>query len=212
MMRSKALPKTLLLTSALVLAAVLPAASPAVAQNRLVPPMAGIGQIVVVEPLINDTAIANTCKVDIKEIQKYIAGYLGRENLPVIAVESSAEMVRTDVFRLTIKPEIATLKDGVVSCVSWVGLKAESQHTVRLPPLADRKTVTVSYWNRGGLVMTPIVDHAVGLQNAYTILLRNLVRQYRIDNPGENAPDAVENADTMKSRLPQPSDADTPTE
>lgn len=182
-------------------------ASPsAEAQSRLLPPLAGVAQIVVVEPLINDTKIAADCRINIKEVQKYISDYLGRENLPVIPVENSAEMVRTDLFRLTIRPEIATLKDGVVSCVSWVGLKAESQHTVRLPPLPDRKTVTVSYWNRGGLVMTPIVDHAVGIQNAYTIVLRNFVKQYRVDNPGQNAPDAVENADTLTNTTPPPAE------
>lgn len=178
-------------------------ASPAAqAQNRLLAPLSGVAQIVVVEPLINDQQIAADCRINIKEVQKYITDYLNRENLPVILVENSAEMVRTDLFRLTIRPEIATLKDGVVNCVSWVGLKAESQHTVRLPPLPDRKTVTVSYWNRGGLVLTPIVDHAQGIQNAYTIVMRNFVKQYRVDNPGQNAPDAVENADTMDSTIP----------
>lgn len=176
------------------------------AQNRLIAPLAGVGQVVVVEPLVNDVKIATDCRIDIKEVQKNIADYMQREGLPVITVENSADMVRTDMFRLTVRPEIATLKDGVVSCVSWVGLKAESQHTLRLPPLPDRKTVTVSYWNRGGLVMTPIVDHAIGVQNAYTILMRNFVKQYRVDNPGLNSPLAVENADTMKDKTPPPAE------
>lgn len=180
------------------------ASSGAMAQNRLVAPLSGVGQIVVVEPLINDVKIATDCRIDVKQVQKDITDYMTREGMPVVAIADSAEMVRTDLFRLTIRPEIATLKDGVVSCVSWVGLKAESQHTLRLLPLPDRKTVTVSYWNRGGLVMTPIVDHAVGVQNAYTILLRGFVKQYRVDNPGLNAPLAVENADTMKDKTPVP--------
>lgn len=183
----------------LVFASAVPTAS---AQSKLVSPLSGIGQIVVNEPLTNDANIARDCRVDVKEIQKNIADFMAREGLPVITVENSAEMVRTDVFRLTIKPEVATLKDGVISCVSWVALKAESQHTVRLPPLPDRKTVTVSYWSRGGLVMTPIVDHAIGIQNAYLLLLRNFVKQYRIENPGQAAPLEVENADTLQNRLP----------
>jgi hypothetical protein len=173
-----------------------------IAQNRLIAPLAGVGQVVVVEPLVNDVKVATDCRIDIKEVQKNIADYMQREGMPVITVENSADMVRTDMFRLTVRPEIATLKDGVVSCVSWVGLKAESQHTLRLPPLPDRKTVTVSYWSRGGLVMTPIVDHAIGVQNAYTILMRNFVKQYRIDNPGLTSPLAVENADTLTNKIP----------
>jgi hypothetical protein len=164
----------------------------AYAQNRILPPLAEIGQIVVAEPLLSDSKVAETCGIDIKQIQKFIGDYLAKEGLPVVPVNDSAQMVRTDVFRLNIRPEIATLKDGVVSCVSWTGLKAESQHTVRLPPVVDRKTVTVSYWNRGGLVMTPLVDHMTGIQNAYTILLRGFVQQYRIENPGAGIPDKVE--------------------
>jgi hypothetical protein len=167
---------------------------PSYAQNRILPPLAQVGQVVVAEPLLSDAAVATECGIDLKKIQSFIADYLTKEGLPVIAVADSAQMVRTDVFRLNLKPEIATLKDGVVSCVSWVGIKAESQHTLRLPPIVDRKTVSVSYWNRGGLVMTPLVDHMTGLQNAYTILLRGLVQQYRIDNPGAALPSKIDEA------------------
>ncbi|MGE3769727.1 MAG: hypothetical protein AB7G06_02115 [Bdellovibrionales bacterium] len=167
-------------------------AAPAMAQNRVLPPLAQVGQLVVAEPLLSDTKVASDCGIDIKKIQQFISNYLTREGLPVIPVADSAQMVRTDVFRLTLRPEIATLKDGVVSCVSWASLKAESQHTVRLPPVVDRKTVTVAYWNRGGLVMTPLVDHMTGMQNAYTILMRSFVQEYRIDNPGGTVPDKIE--------------------
>jgi hypothetical protein len=167
------------------------AATPAMAQqqSRILPPLAGVGQIVVYEPILSDAKVAKECGIDLLKAQEFIVNYLAKEGLPVISTANAAQqMGQTDVFRLMIKPEIATLKDGVVSCVSWVGLKAESQHTLRLPPIVDRKVVNVSYWNRGGLVMTPLVDHMTGLQNAYTILLNGFVQQYRVDNPGSALP------------------------
>jgi len=163
-------------------------AAMAQAPSRIVPPLAEVGQIVVVEPLLSDHKVAKDCGIDIAKVQTYITQYLSKEGLPVVATEDNTQTSGSDIFRLLLKPEIATLKDGVVSCVSWVGIKAESQHTLRLPPVVDRKIVNVSYWSRGGLVMTPMVDHMTGLQNAYAILLNGFVQQYRIDNPGASIP------------------------
>lgn len=153
--------------------------------DRVVPPLAQINQILVAEPNVSDSKVVADCNLNVKQIQQDIIKVLSTEKLPVTLNQNA---LRADQVTLTLKPEIATLKDGVVNCISYVGLKAESLYTLQLPPLTERKSVNVSLWNRGGLILTPVIDHPAGVTNAFNILSNVFVKQYRLDNPATVAP------------------------
>lgn len=154
--------------------------------DRLVAPLSGATQFILAEPALIDTRNATDCKLDQKAIKQKLQAALLAEKLSLMPDNAVA---RPDLVRLTLKPEIATLKDGVVNCVSWVALSAQTQNALKLAPNADRKSVEIVYWTRGALIMTPIIDHATGVDDVFSKLARVLARQWRIDNPSQNAAD-----------------------
>lgn len=157
--------------------------APSGSLERVIPALAKVSQIVIAEPSVTDPKVADDCHIDIKAVQVNLGKILATENMPVVISQTA---LRTDLPSVTLKPQIATLKDGVVNCISWVELKAESQATLALPPLMERKTVNVPLWNRGGLILTPVIDHSQGINNAFTILVRAFIKQYKLDNPDRN--------------------------
>lgn len=175
---------------------------PQVAMAQLTPSLSKLAKIVVVEPSVSDAAIATDCRIDVKAIQNSIIALAAAEKLPVITAANSAEMMRTDIFRATLKPEIATLRDGVVNCVSWVSLRVEGQYTLALAPVTDMKNITVTFWQRGGLIMTPVIDHDKGVGNGFSILVKALAKQYALDNPAL-LPSQTNNGANLEGLKPQ---------
>ena len=151
--------------------------------ERLVAPLNGVSSLTVAEPAMVDMRNAFDCKLDSKLLRQKLSAALQAEKLPLTPDNAAP---RPDLMRLTLKPEVATLKDGVVNCVSWVSLAAQTQETLKLPPSPDRKPVSITYWTRGALIMTPVVDHATGVADVYEKLARVLARQWRIDNPASS--------------------------
>lgn len=154
--------------------------------DRIIPALAKVGQFTVVEPSLANAQASADCSLDIKAMQAGIEKILTDEKLPVVA--AGVGLDRTELLRVTVRPDIATLKDGVVNCVSYVSLKAEVSSNIALPPLTEKKTLTPALWTRGGLILTPVIDHPAGVNNAFGILARGLVKQYRLDNPDAVVP------------------------
>ncbi len=197
----------------LVLAALLVAASAATAQQmsdigpsilppvvskleRVVAPLNGVSSLATAEPTMIDARNAADCKLDAKVLREKLTAALVAEHLP-LTVDTAPP--RPDLLRLILKPQIATLKDGVVNCVSWVSLSAVLQDTLKIAPSSDRKPVTVTYWTRGALIMTPVVDHANGVNDVIEKLAHVLARQWRIDNPSDNSAGAIDAAPPVDS-------------
>lgn len=164
--------------------------------GRLQAPLAGLRQLTVAEPNIIDTKNATDCKLDAATLRQSLVAALTAEGLPLSADTNAAP------DRFIIKPEIATLKDGVVNCVSWVSLSIEQQRVLTDAGLPDsQKALAIEYWRRGALILTPVVDHATGASDVLQRLAHVLARQWRIDNPaagGIQAPAAATPAQTLQ--------------
>lgn len=157
--------------------------------EHVIAPLDQIGQIVVAEPNLANAQAATDCNIDPRAVQASISKILSDEKLPVIGAGVVGE---TDLLRVVVRPDIATLKEGVINCASYVSLRLESDSTVALPPLTEKKSVAAVMWQRGGLILTPVSDHPAGLRNAFEILARSLVKQYRLDNPDAVVPTAAD--------------------
>jgi hypothetical protein len=78
-------------------------------------------------------------------------------------------------------PTIATLRDSASLCVTWLGLKAQSAHTLTLPSTQQRKTVQILYWDRGMLLSTPRGGHAGAVAAGLRQLATDFGEQWRRD-------------------------------
>jgi hypothetical protein len=81
---------------------------------------------------------------------------------------------------------IATLRgaasgSGSSVCTSWIGLRAQSAHTLVLPPTGKRKTVQLLYWDRGVLISGPLGNHVGAATAALRQLATAFGEQWRSD-------------------------------
>ena len=150
------------------------------ALDSAVPALAGAAQLQQVDANLVDARNAADCQLDAKTLGKVVMDSLKGQGLPVV---DSAATPRPDLLRVTLRPEIATLKDGAVNCISWVALRAEVSQSVRLPPSAGLHPATVTLWSRGALILTPVLDHAKGVAHGLDLLAGLLARQWKLDNP-----------------------------
>jgi hypothetical protein len=150
------------------------------AQGREQAVLAGVNLAVVMPVDLAVNAANAECKLTEQMVVEAIQSTVQSSGLRTELL-AQAEPFTTVTPGVYIVPTIATLRDSEQLCVTWLGLKVQSAHTLTLPSTQQRKTVQVLYWDRGMLLSTPIGSHAGAVGAGLRQLASDFGEQWRRD-------------------------------
>ncbi len=159
------------------------ASFPALAYEGAAPSLSGVGEMLLRSPHVGNREAAEACGVGRGEFMDALAQSLKSSGVTVIR-ESGAKPPVIGVARIDVVPEIVVLsKRGVGDCTSWISLSAQTNNTIRIPPVEAPRSVTVVYWKKGILVSSGETAHSRTVSNEMAGLGRDLGNQHRVDQP-----------------------------
>ncbi len=157
------------------------------ARDRTLPPLWGVSELAMADLTLRPVGNAEDCLVSAQEVAEAMRVTLHGEMLAAYDARTAPPQ-KADVLRLTLFPVLAVVKSAPLECVAWLSLSAQAAHTVRLPPNARRKTITVNYWERGGLVRTSVQNNRAEVSKNFSGLISAFIKDWRTANADRLAP------------------------
>ncbi|MDD3288569.1 MAG: hypothetical protein PHX43_06145 [Alphaproteobacteria bacterium] len=144
--------------------------------------MLEVKEIVLQHARIGDLKAADYCGFYRGEAMDTLSKLFKQEGMPVTPIAEIKPPVigqaRIDLF-----PEVVTLDDQSGNCISWIALTAQSQNTLRIPPVETPRSVIITYWRSGLQVSSSQSVHGRVLINTLQKLARQFAEQYKLDQP-----------------------------
>jgi len=129
--------------------------------------------------------VTNACSIARGEIDTALIKILKNYGLP-ITVPQNAKPAHVGFARIDLVPEVVTSNNQDSSeCTTWISLSAQTNSTVRIPPVETPRNVVVTYWRGGLLVTSSPTANGRAINDALDKLARQLSQQYKLDQPPE---------------------------
>ena len=146
------------------------------------PALFGIHDIVLQYARLGDKDASASCGIIPGTLLSDFFRAMKSYGLPIQSLlEAKPPMV--GVPRVDLVPEIYSVYDKGLNCVSWVSLTAQSQSAMPLAPVPTPRRVTVTYWRNGVLIGSPENFHAHEVSEALLRLGHQFADQYKTDQP-----------------------------
>jgi hypothetical protein len=150
------------------------------AQQIAAPSLFEVREVLVRDVNIGNAKSASACGLSGDELNAVVTKTL-RDNDVTALLASKAEPMMIDVARIEMVPEIVPADSGGLDCSSWVSLAAQSQNTLRVPPVDAPRTVTVVYWRQGMMVTSIQSSHNALIGQTLEKMALQFVRKYKQD-------------------------------
>ncbi len=146
------------------------------------PALLGVQEVLLQYARFGSDKAEEACGVTRGEVEKYLQKSLAILGVPVVAM-IDAKPPMLGVSRIDLLPEIVSYGGHGAECTSWVALTAQTQNTIRIPPVETPRSVTVTYWKAGMLVNSNTANHSTIILDAFGRLGDKFSRQYKLDQP-----------------------------
>lgn len=147
----------------------------------------GVKEVVVQYAHFTDPKAADSCGLSRENVATVLNKYLKDDNVPAIAV-ADVKPSMTGVMRINLVPEIATVNYQGFDCISWVSLAAQGQSNVLVPPSDTLRSVTITYWHQGAMVVSGQSAHDRLVGEMVQKMAKQFAQQYRLDQPPQIVP------------------------
>lgn len=154
----------------------------ALAYEGAAPALSNVQEMIVQAVRTGGTAAAKSCGISQEKLLSVLVKELKNYNLPVFSL-IEAKPSRMGIARIELMPEVITSNTQGVECTSWVSLTAQSQNTVRIPPVETPRNIVVTYWRGGVLVSSAESSHGQVVADNFDKLSKQLALQYNRDQP-----------------------------
>ncbi len=136
------------------------------ASNIILPPLYGWSRIVIKDLKMPEEALVNDCGMKKDMIFHFFVERLREGAIPLVN-EVQADNLISDVVTVEAEPQIISMQDLVINCISWIQYKVSVQYTFRVPPLMYRRKVPIMLWYDGMMVSSAKSTHNGALINAF---------------------------------------------
>lgn len=155
---------------------------PVLASEGSAPALSNIQELVVQNIRFGNNTGKSICGVRDDVLLARVVQDLKSYNLPAFSV-MEAKPIKIGVARVEIVPEILSTNSQGIECTSWVSLTAQSNNTLRIPPIETPRNIIVTYWRANILVSSSENAHPQVLNDAFDKLTRKFAQQFRMDQP-----------------------------
>ncbi|MBY0428384.1 MAG: hypothetical protein K2Q32_04105 [Alphaproteobacteria bacterium] len=136
------------------------------ASNIILPPLYGWSRIVIKDLKMPEEALVNDCGMKKDMIFHFFVERLREGAIPLVN-EVQADNLISDVVTVEAEPQIISMQDLVINCISWIQYKVSVQYTFRVPPLMYRRKVPIMLWYDGMMVSSAKSTHNGALINGF---------------------------------------------
>lgn len=136
------------------------------ASNIILPPLYGWSRIVIKELKMPEKALVEDCGMKKDMIFHFFVERLREGAIPLVN-EIQADSLISDVVTVEAEPQIISMQDLVINCISWIQYKVSVQYTFRVPPLMYRRKVPIMLWYDGMMVSSAKSTHNGALINGF---------------------------------------------
>lgn len=136
------------------------------ASNIILPPLYGWSRVVIKDLKMPDEALVTDCGMKKDMIFHFFVERLREGGIPLVN-EAQADNLISDVVTVEAEPQIISMQDLVINCISWIQYKVTLQYTFRVPPLMYRRKVPLMLWYDGMMVSSAKSTHNGALINGF---------------------------------------------
>ncbi len=134
--------------------------------NVILPPLYGWSRIVIKDLKMPDPELINACGMKKDMIFHFFVERLREGGIPLVN-EAQADNLISDVVTVEAEPQIISMQDLVINCISWIQYKVSVHYTFRVPPLMYRRKVPIMLWYDGMMVSSAKSTHNGALTNGF---------------------------------------------
>ncbi|NDE91003.1 MAG: hypothetical protein EB059_07700 [Alphaproteobacteria bacterium] len=147
------------------------------ATNVILPPLYGWSRVVMKDLKMPEEKLINECSMKKDMIFHFFVERLREGAIPLVN-EMQADSLVSDGVTVEAEPQIITMQDSVINCISWIQYKVTVHYTFRVPPLMYRRKVPILLWSDGmmvssaksthnGALISGFIDLAMRFRNAW---------------------------------------------
>ena len=136
------------------------------ASNIILPPLYGWNRVVIKELKMPEESLVTDCGMKKDMIFHFFVERLREGGIPLVN-EIQADSLISDVVTVEAEPQIISMQDLVINCISWIQYKVTVEYTFRVPPLMYRRKVPITLWYDGMMVSSAKSTHNGALINAF---------------------------------------------
>lgn len=137
------------------------------ASNIILPPLYGWSRVVIKElKMPDEQGLVTDCGMKKDMIFHFFVERLREGAIPLVN-EIQADNLISDVVTVEAEPQIISMQDLVINCISWIQFKVSVQYTFRVPPLMYRRKVPIMLWYDGMMVSSAKSTHNGALINGF---------------------------------------------
>ena len=157
-----------------------------------------VHEILINPPLFFNQKDSQQCNLKSERLFRLLRDTFMGTDMPTLYAGEEAP-VKAGVARITVQPEVTTKYDDSLTCHSYIQFVAEAKHTLRLPPIEDRRNFTATYWRAGLMISSLQDDHDEQVAEAFIKLADDLNHTYTLAQPsGHLAPEQRKANDLMR--------------
>jgi hypothetical protein len=146
------------------------------------PALSGVQEILVRTVHLGGGSISKGCVSSEEKLSGGLVKSFKNYDVPAVSV-IDAKPAQIGSARVDMIPEIIVSGSQGLECTSWVSLSAQTQQTLRIPPLEAPRNVIVTYWRGGLMVSSTSTSHPQALADALDKLARQFAQQFKLDQP-----------------------------
>ncbi|MDX1922767.1 MAG: hypothetical protein SFW65_06535 [Alphaproteobacteria bacterium] len=136
------------------------------ASNIILPPLYGWSRVVIKDLKMPDEGLVTDCGMKKDMIFHFFVERLREGGIPLVN-EAQNDTLLSDVVTVEAEPQIISMQDLVINCISWIQYKVSVQYTFRVPPLMYRRKVPIMLWYDGMMVSSAKSTHNGALINGF---------------------------------------------